>query len=360
LESSNEPIQNSDTLGIIRVLNLMNLEELNQLYTSLNIGPHLSSEATEEFIVKKIVEKASKDSLLGNRSFVLKTLDHHGMIASGLEKILNEFNRDTLVEIWKELKNAKIPEDEKKPLIIQKLLSEISFDKIWKSRSLRKKIALKKSSKADFQKIRTQIAELGEAINNAKKEYIERTSIALNEINHKIETSEKELNEIKLVLKPPKDPSLQTLLKALYDQAIEIDGQLSAEIINEQENQLLKKLNTNELWLTFKELQAFVLHYLLQNVKNLSWLPSTETFMKVVKEELNKIKGSGGKAEIPKLRELVCPRMGLTEEVFDSMLTSAWNEGFIELESGAPITRSEVKYLVTKSGSIFYYVRLKS
>lgn len=335
------------------------MDRLRNLYSSYGVGPQLSESASKAFIISKIMEKVSFDSLLENRDFLLEIVDRFDQLSSIFESMVSGLDKKSITQICKELGKNEIAKSRKKSEVVETLVAEVPFSKIWQSRHLREKLKPKLTAVNDLRRIKTEINAMGKMMQELDQRHTEKTLASIQESTYKIQQILTELQKIRSLFKTDKLTDLETYLQAFYEQALETEGPLSAESLQHAGKRLLEKLSMDEWMFTLRGLELLLLHYFLSQVKTLKWQPSLETFMQVVREEFENVKVIGEQAEIPTLRENVCARMGISEEIFDNMLIEAWEKEFVRLDVGAPIGRSGVRYLRTKGGNLFFYVKLR-
>ena len=344
---------------IKRTLQSLSLEELRELYYYCGITQRLSDTASRTFVMNRIIEKASPERLFQNQDFLSKVVNQTDQLFTSFEDVLGTLEEDSIKRICEELGKGEITKAGKKADVIGILITEVPFSEIWKSKSLQKRLKPKKLTTTSLRRIKKQISTMEKLIKEMTERQIETNVASFREIAGNNQQILEELRRIRSLFPTDRATDLKAYLQAFYEQALKTEGPISAENLHVASKELLNKLNVDEWGFTLRGMELLLLHYLLTQVKTFQWKPSFEEFMSAVRQEFEKIKGVGEQAEIPTLRELVCTRMGISEEIFDSMLTEAWEKEIVRLDVGAPIGRFDVKYLKTKGGNLFFYVKLK-
>jgi len=351
--------EHSPTIKAVKkVLLRLTKQDLRNLYFSYNIGPKLSDEASKEFIIDKLLEKVSPEDFLKNKDFLTEMIDQFDQLSSVFVEILSNLDKADLVKICKEVGKDEISQSRNKSEIIEKLVAEVPFSKIWKSKSLQKRLKPTRISSSYLKGLKTDINALIRTVKELEKRHTETANKSSDKIDKRIAQVMGELQSIKHKFEADEEADLENYLNAFYHQSLNTGDTLSAEKLRDINKRILDKLSIDRWAFTRQGLELFLTYYFLGQTKNLHWKPSFETFMEVVRQEIAKIKSIGERAEIPALRRRVCTRMGISEETFDNTLIEAWEKGVVRLDVGAPIGRHDVKYLRTKEGNLFYYVTL--
>lgn len=355
----------TNTKAAVRILKSMTEAELRNLYSSLGLVPAIVETAPKDFVVSKIVEKASVNDLLQKREFVLRMIESHDRISSGLEKVLNNLDKETIIEICKELAKEELTKVEKKLEIVQRLVAEIPFDKIWKSRSLRKRTTSQKVSNAYLKRLSKEISSLNHDIRDIEKRHQESSLESLSELDNKIQNAIGELRHLSeqhesfLRLLSMKDvPTAFAYLEGFRKELVSLQDTLSPEKLCEFIEKVKSRLQIDDFSFTSKGLEIMLAYYLSKETKGMGWSADFQEFVSIVREEIPKIEIMPNQAEIPALREKVIKRLGISEAVFDRQLVQAWQKGYVSLHSGAPRERDEVKFLEYE-GNKYFYVSLR-
>lgn len=339
-------------------LQLLKDEELEELYRSFGKKDALEG-YSRAFIIKKIDRSIDLKTLLENDYAVRLLLDKMGDLVSLFEAYIRRLDIGDLTKMYRQFgKEKPLKEDMKKSEIVKDMFVNIPLLELMKSKLLRERLKPKYVSVSDIKTLRKEI--------ESTKTNTERLSSNLGLISTRIASMDHDLKGLSEKLESVEDlfnvgatPDLLSYLKAFYDEAVLMDERLSPESFQSVSQRLQEKLKIDQRTFMLKGIELLVAHYFLTRTKSLLWKPSLESFMKILKEEFEKVKMVGDQAEIPKLRTFVTRRMGISDVMFDHMLESAWKEDRVKLDVGAPIGEYDVKYLVTEDGNKFYYVKLK-
>lgn len=352
-------------MAAARVLKSMSSADVRNLYYSLGLTPAIAEAASKDFVIGKIIEKTDVNNLLKDKEFIVRIMENYYMISTGLERTLDDFDRETIVEVYKELSKEALVEEEKKLKIIERLIVEIPFDKIWKSKTLRKRITSQKLSKADLKRLSKEISSLNQGITEMWGKHQEKNVESFNELENRIQHTIMEIQQLSkqqemlLGLLSMKDaPSASDFLESFRKELLALQDTLSPERLCELVEKSKSRLRTNDFAFTSRGLEIMLAYYLSTKIKKMEWPADFEEFVKTVQEEIPKIEILPNQAEIPTLRERVTSRLGISEGNFDKQLVQAWQKGYVSLHSGAPRGREEVKFL-EYDGNKYFYVSLR-
>jgi hypothetical protein len=342
-----------------RLLQLLSDEELRKL--CLPLGKKETIERyTRAFLIEKIQRSMGLEEILRNKQISQLLLDKIDRALHFIEASVGRLDRDDLIKICKQLgKEEIVKENMKKSQIVRTIFANLSILELLKSKHLQERLKPKYLSISDFKSLRKEIESL--------KADIDHLSSDLGFVSQRISTMNYDLKDLSVRLKSVENlfsveasPDLLAYLRAFYEEALSIEDKLTPESMRDVSQRLQKKLGIDQRTFILKGIELLLTHYLLTQTKFLLWKPAPEDFMKILKEEFEKIKIAGEQAEIPKLRSRVTKRMSISDEMFDQMLIEAWKEDRVKLDVGAPIGEYDVKYLITEDGNKFYYVKLKS
>lgn len=342
-----------------RVLQSLETDKLRTFYNSQVSMPKLSEKAPRAFIIDKIIEKSDPENLLDDKTLVIALAEKFDQISSTVETILSDLDLESVTKICKELGVVETESPRSKADIVRKLISEVPLSKIWESKAFTQKLRPRAVPASDLKRIKTGLSTMHKMLGDFNKKQSETIRDLFEENRGEIRKVLWEIQETKKNLGLDQFADLEEYLKAFYEQALTTTGSLSADHLKKADQEVLHKLGMARLPFLMEGLELLLLHYFMTNIKSLQWKPSLESFMTIVRQEFAKIKGVGEQAEIPALRERVCLSMGISEETFDDMLTQAWEKKLVDLDIGRPIGQANVKYLITRAGSMFFYVKLK-
>ena len=340
-----------------RLLHLLTLDELKQLYASLG-GKESLEGLSRGFVIEKIQRKVQTPDLFQNEYTMSLLLGRINEAIGFIEASIDRLDRTDLIKIYQDFNPEKLKrEDLKKSEIVQLILNQVPITELLKNKRLQERLKPKYISIADIRSLKTDIEAL-----KTETDYISNAVKLLSERVWSVDNSLKEayskLRIVENMFEIGETPDLETFLKALYEESISIGEKPSPESFHGIVERLQKKLGINERTFILKGIELLLTHYMLSQVKDLPWQPALEDFMKVLREEFRGV-AFGEKAEIPSLRDRVSRRLGISDEIFDSLLIKAWKEDLVFLEAGAPIGEFGVKHLETKEGQKFYYVSIR-
>lgn len=314
---------------------------------------------SRSFVIEKIQHSAEFQNFLSINQAARMFFGKLDVASSFFEKSITQLERADLVKICKDFGIDKlIREDAKKSDIVKTLLGNVSTIEVLKNKLILQRLRPKYISTLDIRSLKKELEFL--------KTEVSDVSDNIRSLSDKIWTVDNEMKELSVRLKSVEGifevgsaPDLQTYLKALYEEAVALGEKPSPDSFHGIAERLQRKLGIDERTFILKGVELLLAHYFLSHVRDLPWKPAFEEFLKVVREEFDKVKITGDQAEIPKLRTNVTRRMGISDEMFDNLLVNAWKEAYVKLDVGAPIGEYDVKYLVTPEGNKFYYVKLK-
>ena len=339
-----------------KLFQLLNDEELKKLFWSIERDQQVRN-VSRGFIIHKLQEIPEKELLRNDYvSNLLKTKLIQAMEA--IKLILKQLDKDELIKMYKDFGRGEIVTDKmKKSKIIEKMIMEIPLPDILKNKRFRAKLKPKQVPLTHLKSLQKEIGNLKKEVDKINQgveilfEKISEVSRGIRDLSIKLELVENLFNV-------ESAPDLYVYLKAVYDEIVATDGRLIPEVFPALSEKIREKLEISENTFILKGLELLLLHYLLTNVKSLHWRPSFEEFWKILKDEFEKVKILENQAEIPTLRDHVCKRMGISEDMFDELLIEAADRDYVKLDVGRPIGEYDVKYLTTKDGLKFYYVKL--
>lgn len=338
-----------------RFLQLLGDEELKELY-------HTLGKTVEGYSRAFVIDERSidpKDLAKNDYAFRL-LLDKMDKVLGFIEASISKLDRNDLIKICKQLGREKIVrEDMKKSQLVKAIFANIPVLELLKTKHLQDRLKPKYLSTSDIKSLRKEIESLRTDTDHLSSD-LRFVSERISSMNHDLKGVSMRLKSVEDLFSVRATPDLLTYLKAFYEEALSMEEKLSPESFQNISQRLQKKLGIDQRTFILKGIELLLAHYLLTQTKLLLWKPSFEDFMTVIKEEFEKVKIAGEQAEIPKLRSHVTRRMGISDEMFDSMLIDAWKEDQVKLDVGAPIGEYDVKYLVTEDGNKFYYVKLKT
>jgi hypothetical protein len=341
-----------------RLLRLLSLDELKQIYAALGKTESLEG-ASRGFVISKIQGAIETQDLVKNENAMALVLNRIEEPIAFVEELISRLERSDLVKIFEEITSEKLrKENAKISEITERLFNEVPIGKIIKNKRFQQRLKPKYVSISDIKSLRDGIELLKDRMNNVSNdieslsESTKTTESSLKQIDEKL----KSLNEL---FKTEETPSLEDFLKVVYDASVSMGEKPAAESFRGLTKRLQEKLGIDERTYVLKGIELLVSYYMISEVKKLHWLPTSEDFIKTIRNEFETNGTFMGKKDIPTLRSRVTKKLGIAEDVFDDLLIKAWMNGQIELEAGAPIGEFSVKYLVTKEGQKFYYARLK-
>ncbi len=340
-----------------RLIHLLSLDELKQLYASLG-GKSSLEGLSRSFIIEMILETAQTPDFFNNRYAMSLFLGRLNEAIGFIEASIDRLERADLIKIYEEINTEKLKrEDLKKTEIVQLILNRVSIIELLDNKRIQERLKPKHVSIADIRSLKTDIETLKtgtDRMSNDIKLVSERVwsvDDSLKEVGPKLDVAGR-------IFEVGESPSLGIFLRALYEESVSIGEKPSPDSFNGIVERLETKLGIDERTFILKGIELLLTKYMLSQVKDLSWQLPLEDFMKVLRQEFRSV-ALGEKAEIPSLRQRVGRRLGISDETFDDLLIKAWKEDQVFLESGAPIGEFGVKHLVTKEGQKFYYVSLR-
>jgi len=339
------------------LLQLLSLQELRELSLSFGEGK-MARDATRKFMIERIAKAISDEDFLKNNSVVLSLLSKTGTIISCFWDWLGQLEKSDLKKISEEIgEKGLVTEDIPKSQILKQIMANIPLHELLKSKHLNALMKAKSVPKISAKILEKELRALETNISsfsNDVKFLLEEIAVVkkeLADVSSVVQSLEKRVDIEKV-------PDIETFLQALYEEAISI-SEMTPESFRGVSQRLQKKLGVDERTLIFKGMELLLTHYLLTQVKLLPWKPSLDEFLRIAKEEFEKVKITGDQAEIPTLRERVSKRMSISDQLFDELLIEAWKKDYVKLDVGAPIGEYNVKYLTTEEGRKFFYVKLK-
>ncbi len=349
-------IKNSSISVLKLVLRNLELDTLANIFYNYDLGTMLSPKVTKSFIINRLINEVPSEKLLSNSIVLNEMIEMFNKMTSSLTTILKKLSLENLKTIYKELKKEDIPKTSKKE-IIEELVTNIGLSKVWETKTFKRQLKPKSPSKTYLRNIRKEVVALRQSMEHAQKKNNENLSNQLDRLSNDLTNILTQIFDLKSNFQIGEHLKTEDFLRTFYNQSLDIEYPPSPEDIVNISKNLEKNYGTLRWNLFLKGLDVLTLHYLLVNIKSLKWKPLTADFLRITREEYEKIKGVGGQAEIPELRTNVCTRMNLSHKIFDEMLTDLWKNGSVRLDVGAPIGISEVKYLKTNGGNLFFYVK---
>lgn len=341
---------------IRRVLYSLDINDLRNIFLHYQISSTLANDASKSFIVDRILDKVPIEEIVQNKLVISKMIEKFDDLFSAFEEILKSLNYEDLINVCKDLGRSDLETIKNKSEVIEKMVTEIPLTKIWKTKTIQQHLKLKLVFPSSLRKIASDISALKKCIQELSRQ---QTSLILssNKITDNLQEFSSHIQRLISLMKSSDLIDLEKCLRIFYEESLKIEERISPEQIIEASEEMPRKLGAERQAFILKGLEIMILYYLLSQVKNLLWKPSFDDFMRIAKEEFEKIKGIDGRAEIPVLRERVCRIMNIPDETFDNLLINAWEKGLIRFDVGAPIGRLDTKYLKTKEGNLFYYVK---
>lgn len=121
----------------------------------------------------------------------------------------------------------------------------------------------------------------------------------------------------------------------------------------------LKKDNISDIDILRDGLAVMILDYVMKLTKEMEWDINLDSFYRILSEEITTLGGTSNfSAKIPIVRDLLCKKMNIIPNKFDSMLLDCREKGWVLLEVGTPIGETEAGWLDTGKNR-FYYVKLR-
>jgi hypothetical protein len=180
---------------------------------------------------------------------------------------------------------------------------------------------------------------------------------ALENIRTQLSEVESGLREVRRESQFPALPDIGQYLKALRNETINtgqsIDSSDSVKIFD----RVGRTLGIDKKTMYYLSLSYVASQYSLESLRNLKWKPTSEEFYQAISKVFASVRIIGDRAEIPSLRDATCSYLGIDKETFDDLLSRAWKERKVSLETGAPVGQYNVEYLEI-DGRKFYYVKL--
>jgi len=348
-----------------RVLGQFTQKELFQIISSLkSVEPFIISQtAKKDFIISKILDNFSFTDITKNEQVSQKIFEELQSTFGVFENIFTQLSMDDLEVICNDLNKKDIFETKKiKIEIIHELLINIGIENLWKSKRFRDRFTPKYITKTDLD-------TLNRNINSLKEELLTKNAIDKNgysKLMYQIEKmlkedlsiTKNEINKLNKKFTIENGSRFNEFLSLIYNESLQLNKKLSLEDLTNINSTIKQKFSNENFAYLLSGLELMLTHYFLENIQNFEIKPNKELFWEVLREEFNKIRQIGDRAEIPALRELVCARLGISEHIFDVYLEESWKNGEIRLDIGAPIGRRDVKYLITKEGTRFFYITL--
>jgi len=332
-------------------------DELKQLYASLG-GNESFNEWSRGFLIKKIRGMINPLDLFENKTVAPLLLDRIIQIIIFIEKTIQNMEKSDLLKIYQKITSKDLTQrgDLKKSEIVQQILDEIPINVIIKNKFFRNRLKPKYVTISDIKSIKKDLEDLNTQLNWISN-IIRLVSNRTYSSDEALKLILERVDSLNNIFETGENPDLETYLKALYEEAIHITEKPSPTLFRDIDKRLQRKLGISERIFTLKGMQLLLIHYLLSEIKKLSWQPRFEDFVKVLKDELNKESRIKERVDIPSIRARICKRLDIKEEVFDDLLEQAWKEDLVKLEAGLPIGEFNAKYFVTKDGKMFYYIR---
>jgi len=350
-----------------KILTYLTTEELVELYEFIT-KIKISSDArtNRSWLLQRLKQIETKKVLLESEyihSLLPKKLTQ---LVSFFESSLRDLDMIDLTKICKEINREDLlKEGMRKQEMMRKIRQNISILKIINSKSFKDALRPKIASQRDVRKIGSNIRiYLRKDIEENRRKIEELSSSIRNVfnnitvINRKIDNIDKKLEDVEKIFDIEPTLNLSKYLEVLNEEFGLIDSDISTEIFNEIDAKLRVRLNIDNRTYFLGGLQLLVLFYLMRHKNELKWKPKFDVFYDALKEEFDKVQVIENQAEIPALRERVCKRLSITDDIFDNFLLEAWNKDYVKLDIGSPIGRFNVKYLVTSQGQHFFYVKL--
>jgi len=356
-------MQSNKKFVINRLLWLLTHDELKQLYKSSG-GNECFDEWSRGFLIKKIQEIINPLDLFENETVAPLLLERITKIITFIEKTIQNMEKSDLFKIYQKITSKDLTHKEalKKSEIVQRILDEIPLNAIIENKLFKDRLKPKYVTISDIKSIKKNLEDFNTQLNwisNMIRLVSNRTYSSDEALKNIFERVDSLSNMLKSIFDTGRNPDLETYMEALYEEAIQITKKPSPTIFRDIDKRLQRKMGISERIFILKGMELLLIHYLLSEVKKLSWQPRFEDFIKVLKDELNKESHVKERVDIPSLRDRVCKRLGIKEEVFDDLLEQAWKEDLVKLEAGLPIGEFNAKYFVTKDGKMFYYIRTK-
>ena len=339
-----------------RMLKSLDISDLRNIFFNHQVGSTLSEDASKSFIIEKIVNKVSAEELIQNRLLIFKMVEKINDLFSVFEIMLSSLKYEDLIQICRDMNRSDLESIKSKSNLIERMITEMPLSEIWKTKTMQRQFKPKPASTYSLKRMRADINALKKTIQELSEHQVNLIS-SISKIADNLQRFSLDMQKLANRLELNDLTDLETYLYAFYEQSLEIQKQISPEQLANASKEMPKKLDVDRWNFLIRGLEIMVLHYLLSQVKNLLWKPSFDDFLRITRKEFEKIKGVDGRAEIPVLREHVCRIMNISDEMFDNLLIDAWEKGLVRLDVGAPIGRLDVKYLKTKEGNLFYYVK---
>ena len=355
-----EDEQNKNLLS--RILGTFTQKELYQLVLNFNYFNQvkLSNTAKKSFIINKILDYVPTDEILGIGQISSRILKEYNKQTKIFEQIFMNLSMDDLTVICEELnkKDINTTKNTKKDIIYE-LLKNLDAEQLWKSKRFRDRFTPKYVTKTDLDVINRNIKSYKEELSlkntGSKNEYLNILNKINDIINVNYSNTKNELSNLSNIFIFTNEDI--DVLKVIYNESLKLDDNLTIQDIININKTIKGNYDRKKLNYLFNGLELMFTHYFLTNLKELYIKPENNLFRNIMQEEFDKIR-QFGRAEIPDLRSAVCGRLGISERMFDDMVEELWKSGDIRLDVGAPIGQKDVKYLITKEGTRYFYISL--
>ena len=323
----------------------------------------ISDTAKKSFIINKIFENIPINEIIKNEQITYKSLEKLQKMNNIFEYIFTNLNMEDLKQICNDLNRIDIFTNNKtKTDIIHILMNSFDIEDLWKSKRLRDRFTPKYITKTDIELINRNINSLKDEIlmkNSVEiKAYNEFQQNINNTIKNYLYDTKNDINKFISIISFNRDNNYDNILDYFYNESLKLNKKISLNDIYNAKNNIKQNINQTKLDYLYNSLELMLTHYFLTNLRNVDIKPDKDMFWRILKEEFNKIKQLGDRAEIPTLRKLVCDRMKIAEQVFDEYVEEGWIDGSVRLDIGAPIGQRDVKYLITKEGTRFFYITI--
>lgn len=358
IDRRSSTLKTGDKILAKRLLRLLDPDELKELFVHLT-GEDMAEGSSREFMISRLQNTVDARNLLKNERVAPLIVDKISDVLAFIERTIGHLEREEIMRIYRDLTSEKLrKENSTKSEILEEILDKIPSVELIKNKRLLERMKPKYVSIADIRSLRDGIELLKKETSNASddigllsdrifsaEDFLKQALTRLKTMDEAFETTEL--------------PNLETFLKIMYDESIKIGERPTAESFHGLAERLRMQLGINERSFVLKGVELLLIHYLMSAARSLRWRPTLESFTEILKEEFEGKGPIKDRIDIPSLRTRISKRLAIEEEVFDDMVIEAWKKDLIKLEAGAPIGEFNVKYLVTRDGQKFYYIRLR-
>jgi hypothetical protein len=341
-----------------KIFHLFTLEELKQIRISLGFSDGVEV-GSRGFTISKTQSETKVDNFCANTNVMSITIKKIDELAALVEELIEGIENQDLIKIFEEITSKKLNVDNlKKSEISRRLFDEVPLDQILQNKRFQERFKPRYVTTSDIKSINENLNSVASEIANFHnkieflKNEVKIIHGSVSEINNKV-------RPIEDTFKIDKTQFAEKFLQVMYDFSTHITEKPDPAIFYSIVDKLRKEIGVDEQTFLIKGSELFLAYYFFSQIKRLDWKPNLDTFVKVINEEMKRIKPNGERIAIPLLRDCISRQIAIDEISFDKLLLEAWKTGKLKLEVGAPIGEFNVKYLVDDEGQRFYYVLQK-